>query len=190
MRRLIYVPIIHSEADMGSLAGILKNEYEQKYGREKWRQHLIKINNLWSDIEECFNRKHLCYRLVRIYQDGLPVCGNELQIVKDIANKGSKNHRLLLKLVEKGATLMGTEDPVLLMKEYQLLKDATAKKDIDKHTGKLQCFMSKRDSFIAGRISETLKKGETGILFMGMLHQLENRLPSDIYVEYIRPPDQ
>lgn len=41
-RRLIYVPIIHTEVDMGSLAESFKKEYMKKYGTHKWEQHLKK----------------------------------------------------------------------------------------------------------------------------------------------------
>ena len=92
-RRLIYVPIIHTEVDMGSLAESFKKEYIQKYGVRKWNQHLKKINDLWTDIEAHLQQKDLCYRKVKVYQDGLPVCGKELQIVRDIANSGGKNHQ-------------------------------------------------------------------------------------------------
>src|SRR5574340_688183 len=152
-RRLIYVPIIHTEVDMGSLAEALKKEYIKKYGMHKWHQHLKKIDDLWIWIEEYLNQKNLCYHKVRIYQDGLPVCGNELQIVQDIANKGGRNHQLLLKLINKGATLMGTEDPALLMKEYQLIKNATTGKINEKDTVRHN-YLAERDAFIARRINE------------------------------------
>jgi hypothetical protein len=42
----------------------------------------------------------------------------------------------------------------------------------------------KRDQYIADRIEQTLQIGETGILFLGMLHALENQLHKDIRVIY------
>ena len=91
---------------MGSLAESLKKEYIKKYGMHKWEQHLKKINDLWTGIEERLNQKNLRYNQVKVYQDGLPVCGKELEIVQDIANSGGKNHQLLLKLIHEGATLV------------------------------------------------------------------------------------
>lgn len=184
-RRLIYVPIIHTEVDMGSLAESFKKEYMKKYGTHKWEQHLKKINDLWTGIEERLNQKNLCYDHVRVYQDGLPVCGKELQIVRDIANSGGRNHQLLLKLIRKGATLMGTEDPALLIKEYQLIKDATLQKSTGKDTTGRTNYIAERDAFIANRIDKTLMDGETGILFLGMLHKVDEKLSSDIVVDYL-----
>lgn len=184
-RRLIYVPIIHTEVDMGSLAESFKKEYIKKYGTRKWGQHLKKINDLWTGIEERLNQKNLCYDHVKVYQDGLPVCGKELQIVRDIANSGGRNHQLLLKLIRKGATLVGTEDPALLIKEYQLIKDAAQRKSTGKDTTNRTNYIAERDAFIAKRIDKTLMDGETGILFLGMLHKVDEKLPSDIVVDYL-----
>ena len=184
-RRLIYIPIIHTEVDMGSLAASLKKEYIQKYGIDKWDHHLEKIDDLWIGIEERLNQKHLCYSLVKVYQDGLPVCGKELQIVQDIAKMGGKNHQLVLNLVHQGATLVGTEDPALLIKEYQLIKSATSGKRPEDNPNKRHNYVAERDAFIVRQIDRTLKDGETGILFLGMLHRVDEMLPTDIAVEYL-----
>ncbi len=184
-RRLIYVPIIHTEADMGSLSESLKKAYINKYGMVKWKQHLQKINDLWTGIDARLEQRHLDYRLVRVYQDGLPVCGKELEIVQDIANSGGRNHQLLLKLIQKGATLMGTEDPALLIKEYQLIKYAGAQKDAKTGADGRSDYVAERDAFIAQRIDATLKDGETGILFLGMLHKVDGKLPPAIVVDYL-----
>lgn len=189
-RRLIYIPIIHTEVDMGSLAESLKKEYIQKYGAQKWNQHLKKINDLWTYIEEHLQQRNLCYRKVKVYQDGLPVCGKELQIVRDIANRGGRNHQLLLKLIDKGATLVGTEDPALLLKEYQMIKDAATRKGSEKGKEGHHNFMAERDAFIVRRIDETLHDGETAILFLGMLHKVDKKVPSDVVVEYLMPEGQ
>ena len=58
---------------MGSLAEPLKKEYIKKYGIHKWEQHLKKINDLWTGIEERLNQRNLRYNQVKVYQDGLPV---------------------------------------------------------------------------------------------------------------------
>ncbi len=187
-RQLIYIPIIHTDIDMGSLVGPLKEKYIQKYGVHKWHEHLKKIQDLWNNIEQYLKQKKLCYKHVKIYQDGLPVCGNELQIVQDMAKKGGRNHQLLLNLVNKGATLMGTEDPVLLMKEYQLIKDEAVQENTKKSVREKFNYIDERDTFIVRRIDETLKDGETGILFLGMLHKVIGKLPSDIVVEHLKIP--
>jgi len=42
--------------------------------------------------------------------------------------------------------------------------------------------LQRRDQFVAERINQTLKEGETGILFMGAHHKVLNFLPADIAV--------
>ncbi|HWR11650.1 MAG TPA: hypothetical protein VN445_07505 [Rectinemataceae bacterium] len=104
---------------------------------------------------------------------------------------GSLNHRLLLRLKEKGATIMGTESAELLIEEYQLAKKileaGNAREAViteAKHRETSDLLLEKRDAFIAARIDQTLRMGETGILFLGMLHNPAPHLPKDIRVMY------
>ncbi len=110
-RSLLYVPIIHSPADLGALRQPVRRLLMGKLGREVWQRNVNRVERLWSDIREAVTGAELDYDRVRIYQDGLPNCGRELQIVADLANAGSRNHQLLMQLEEKGATIMGTESP-------------------------------------------------------------------------------
>ena len=130
MRLIILVPIIHTEQDMGSFSDQAKQEYVQKYGLAKWEQHLEVIHGLWTGIRQLIwqliEALTLPYERIRLYQDGLPECGREEELVKEVAGRGSKNHQLLLDLMQKGAALMGTESPELLMQELTLLRAGLA----------------------------------------------------------------
>jgi len=42
--------------------------------------------------------------------------------------------------------------------------------------------LEKRDRYIAAQIARTLDPGETGLIFLGMLHSLVGRLPRDIEI--------
>jgi hypothetical protein len=129
-----------------------------------------------------------------VYQDGLPICDKEEEIVADLAKMGSPNFKILLRLKEVGATIMGTESSSLLIEEYhqtkQILKISEAGGSIqdanviEKHRKASSLLLEKRDAFIAARIDQTLQSGETGILFLGMLHNPVKFLPSDIHVQY------
>jgi len=127
---------------------------------------------------------------VRLYQDGLPVCGREAEIVADLAQKGSRNHQLLLRLMAQGAILMGTESGELLLQEYQLARQALTSRTpraaelAARRRSRGEALLEQRDRFIARRIHETLQKGEAGLLFVGMLHAVERFLPKDIKVVY------
>ncbi|MGQ0708639.1 MAG: hypothetical protein ACT4NV_02710 [Rhodoferax sp.] len=191
MRTLIVIPMIHGEQDMGSLLGQVKHEYVRRYGDEKWSEHLQSIDSVWTGIRQLITLLDLPYARVRLYQDGLPLCGKEIDIVRDVAAHGSKNHQLLLELVERGARLMGTEDPRLLLEEYQFHKDALqggSPVPAQSREQQSRRLLSERDSFIAGHIDQTLAPGEIGLLFLGIAHCVEPLLRADILVKHLLPP--
>lgn len=192
MRKLIYIPIIHTEVDMGSVSEEVKKEYLSKYGKSKWLKHLDLISNLWETIRKRLLKMPVVYNKARLYQDGLPVCGKELEIVKELAGMGSKNHLLLMDLVDMGATLMGTEDPGLLLQEHKMIKEIVGargknhvKERLEEYRKHSDDLLVKRDDFIAKRICETLQDGETGILFIGALHKVDKRVPRGIRLVYL-----
>jgi hypothetical protein len=125
-RRLLHVPIIHTQADMGALGEAFKRAVINQLGERKWQLKADLVEQVWTAIEQALAGLNLRYELVRIYQDGLPVCGHELRIVNELARAGSRNHRLLLRMHQRGATLMGTESAELLVEEYQLAKQLLA----------------------------------------------------------------
>jgi hypothetical protein len=109
-----------------------------------------------------------------------------LEIVRDIAQQGSKNHQLLVELAERGAAIMGTEDAQLLVEEYLRLRDGLQKnsKTADR-LSPAEDLLRRRDLYIANRIRETLSEGETGILFIGLLHKVDEKLSQDMEVTYL-----
>ena len=193
MRLLILVPIIHTEQDMGSFSEQVKQTYVQKYGLAKWEQHLEVINELWSAIRQLIEAMALPYARIRLYQDGLPECGREEKLVKEMAGRGSKNHQLLLDLMQKGATLMGTESPGLLRQELTLLRaglaapPASEQADAAPAIDEGRKLLAERDHYIAQRINDTLCADEIGFLFLGMAHSIEALLPPDIQVKHLLP---
>ena len=196
-RVLIYIPIIHTQADMGALARSVRRVTIRKLGRQAWKRNVDVIGGLWEEIRRTVEGWDLPWENVRLYQDGLPRCGREAEIVADLAGAGSPNHQLLLSLMKKGATLMGTESPDLLLEEYRLVQRILAAKDPEeaarieaRHEARSRSLLARRDQYIARRLNESLRAGETGLLFLGMLHSLDSRLAKDIRVTYpiLRPP--
>lgn len=188
MRRLIYIPIVHSEVDFGSLTHNLRKRYIDHFGLSGWRQRVKGIDALWEEIRRRILALALeiDFRKLKVYQDGLPICGRELEIVRDLARQGSKNHLLLMELAERGATIMGTEDAQLLVEEYLCLRDGLER---DGETGDRvnsgEDLLSRRDLYIATRIKDTLGEGESGILFIGLLHKVDEKLSQDIEMSYL-----
>lgn len=177
MKRVILVPVIHNFADLGSLAESVRAHYVRRFGPQVWGQREQAVKRLWDAIRKAIDALALDYRSVRIYQDGLPVCGKEERIVEELAGAGSLNHQLVLELVRKGAMLAGTEDPQLLIREYQLQRrqigpaaDAAATPSSPNEAAEV---LAARDQCIAQRIAATLQSGETGLLFLGAAHRMD-----------------
>lgn len=194
-RTLYHVPIIHTQADMGDLGESIRRSNLQALGRAAWQKKRAAVDRMWTAIETFINDLDLDFKTVRLYQDGLPVCGRERDIVVALAGRGSRNHQLLLNLTKKGASIVGTESPELLIEEYRLLKAHMSPQKIlrfpraaDRDRSRSAELLQKRDRFIAMRINNTLQSRETGILFLGMLHSLESLLADNIRVISV-PPD-
>jgi len=201
-RKLIYFPIIHTHDDLGAFRESVRRATLRKIGIEGLKRKVKAIDLICTAIENVIDEFSLSYEMVRLYQDGLPVCGKEKEIVHELAESGSRNHRLLIRLMERGATLMGTESLELLLREYELLKHSHDSEDIIKNDRnrspsriatrssiavpeeRSESLLKMRDQYIARRINSTLLKSETGILFLGMLHSVEEMLDGDIQVLY------
>ncbi len=188
-RSLILVPIVHTLEDLGSQKGLVVRESLRTGGRTALKKKTEAIRELWERIEQYIEDLPLRWQDVRIFQDALPVSGREKEIVTELAAGGSLNHQLILKLLERGAILMGTESPELLLAEYEMTKRVLEshghgiRSSGEKEQG--DPILERRDQFIADRINNTLRSGETGILFLGLLHSVEPFLEDDI--EVVRP---
>jgi hypothetical protein len=190
-RTLIYCPVIHSVVDLGALGTPVQTATRTAHGADAWRRRVHTVDQMWNEIERLIEAMDLDLKRTRLYQDGLPVCEHEFEIVKEMTYKGSRNHRILMRLHTKGATLMGTESAPLLLQEYKLAKrilapdqgelDGDERDALQMHAREL---LKARDRFIAERINTTLAPGEVGILFLGMLHDVAPWLDPDIQVAY------
>ncbi len=189
MRKIVLIRIVHTAADMGSMSEGLIKEGIAKIGREKWLENQRRIEKFWDEVKKEIDALNLDYSKVRVYQDGLP-CGGELglKIVRETADKGSKNYQIVGMLIEKGAAIEATESPGLLRKEYEHIKaivTATAEEEkaeaVRRYEKIKDELMQERDAYIAKVIDATLKDGETGLLFIGAAHNI--KVATDIEVK-------
>lgn len=177
---------------MGTLAGSMRKAYVEKLGEEKWRQRAEAVEEMWEGIKKRIQAIHLPFKKVKVYQDGLPICGKEKEIIDELAKRGSLNHVLVQWLLCQGATLVGTEDPGLLRREYGHLRNIaearthqekeTLIRAFEKEAGEL---LKGRDRVIRDRILATLQPGEIGILFIGLLHKVDELIPLDVEISYL-----
>lgn len=183
---------------MGSLAAEL--------GRHRHKSSIDPINDFWQQMSEAVLSLDLSYDKVRLYQDSLPCCGFEMEIVRDLTAQGSSNFQLLQTLLDRGASLEGTESIELLMEELRWAKrmsrlPAGDLEDLNLGSAGLGSGSSgtaglneqqrtpaelivARDQFIAERILQTLRPDEEGLLFIGMLHDVATWMDPSITVRY------
>jgi len=178
-RRLYYVPILHTHTDLGGLV----DDVRKKIGDDVFDRRQQIISAIWDRVEAWADALDVPAGRCKVYQDGLPLCGHESQIVQELAEKQSRNHQLLARLTARGAELVGTESPDLLVREYELAR-SIVKPDADKTALEPLAIrlLAERDEFIAQRINRTLGTGEIGILFIGMLHNVHRHLEPDIEI--------
>ncbi|MDI6779424.1 MAG: hypothetical protein QME25_04430 [Bacteroidota bacterium] len=192
MRTLIYIPIIHTSSDLGSLAEDITKKGIADLGEDVWKEHRRAVEGFWDAISHYFDSVDVSR--IKIYQDGMVAEGEVGQkIVEEGVKSESKNYELISRLLQKGAILVKTEDFALVKKERDHLVELTkAMTRIEKLTAYLRYkliknqLLKKRDKFIANRINETLNKGETGIIFIGAYHNIIPELPEDIQVKEIK----
>jgi len=177
---------------MGSIAEPLKKEYIIRYGLKRWGEHIKAIDSMWRGIRQKIFNLGLDYHKTKVYQDGLPVCNKELAIAYDLAQAGNENYKIILELVQRGANLVGTEDPGLLLEEYNYIKAVTKINDLKEKDQAIKKYekvaleiLKRRDEYITNKIRKTLLEGETGILFMGLRHKVDEKLSKDIEVSYL-----
>jgi hypothetical protein len=196
MRKVIYVPIIHTSADFGSVASEIEKRIIEQYGAEKWERHKKAISDFWDSVSDYF--RSLDVEGFKIYQDGLVADGElGMKIVKVAADSGSKNYLLVYNLVERGATIMKTEDINIVKKERDfVVKMAQTKSFIKRLLRYIRYMLYKerllrqRDEYIVKVIDETLKEGDTGIVFLGALHNVVAMLPQDIEVIEVKKKEE
>jgi len=190
MRTLIYVPIIHSTADMGSLADVSVRSGFFDSGHNLWQKHSDTINGYWQAIESYFDYADFSGRETKIFQDGMFADGEmATKIINEGIRAGSKNSEIVARLIVKGARLIQTEDFKMVKDEYDAIqyimksKNAFAKiYHLLRYKALKPVLLSKRDRYISHRIAQTLGTNETGILFIGAYHYIINLLPDDISV--------
>ncbi|MDI6884965.1 MAG: hypothetical protein QMD22_01170 [archaeon] len=189
-KKLLIIPVAHSEAEMGSLRNDISQIIEGAMGWDRRERHREEVYTFWENLKELLTQilKDVNIELVKVYQDGIPV-GGELgvKLVEECARNGSQNFQIISSLLEKGATLEKTEDVQLLKEEYEILKniinaktDSEREKLAGRYKKRLHELTEERDKYIAGRIKETLKEGMLGILFIGAAHNILPYLSPEI----------
>lgn len=189
-RKLMLIPIVHSEKEMGSLKSDISEMIDRKFGKEKRDQHRKDVALFWDNLRSIVGTvlATIDGSTIRIYQDGIPI-GGEIgaKLVAMGAKDGIPNHQIVLSIIEHGGVLEKTESPALLKEEYEIIKAiVNAKTDMErealseKHKSRLYELTIERDRYIAQQIHESLKDGQYGMLFIGATHDVAQYIDKDI----------
>jgi len=186
MRTLLWVPIVHTPAEMGFAQQAVREIKSQLYGAPWTARYEEEVNRFWDELEQ----RVADVMVDRVYNDSLPLGGEAgREFVAKIAAGGSRNYRLLARLVAKGAQLEATENPRLLQEEVEHLQRIVSAPSLAEKTAlaaryrrRLQALTQERDRYIARRINESLREGERGLLFLGGSHDVRPYLDKDIAV--------
>lgn len=186
MRSLLYIPIIHEEADLGSAGPALAQSGSSLAGGRRWDLHKQTVRGFWDEVERCLRR--FDPRNIRVYQDGLAADGAlGRRIAEEASRRGSRNYQIILALLDSGADLRATEDPELLLLEGTRLHGhhGTSTSAVPH-----QELLERRDAYIARKINSTLREGELGVLFVGAGHAVIAALAEDIAVRRFKDPEK
>lgn len=166
---LYIILIAHTYTDMGSMRDEipLDEQYEAKVTRD-WVEIFRYLRGLPPDF----------LASLRIYQDGLVNAPTRI-VDKIVDETQTANFEILRWLKGQAAQILGTENPALLMEEHQSLQaiinypDGEAKSAARlAYLKKSSLLLEERDQYMAQRIKETLPNGETGLLFIGVAHNI------------------
>ncbi|MDO9325786.1 MAG: hypothetical protein Q7T80_12630 [Methanoregula sp.] len=188
-RKLILIPIVHSEKEMGLLKNDISDMIDRKFGKEKRDQYRRDVALFLENLKTLVNPvlENPDVTAIRLYPDGIPF-GGEIgaKLVAMGAADGIPNHQIALSIIEHGGVPEKTESPALLKEEYEIIKAiVNAKTDperealSEKHKLRLYEPTLERDKFIAQRIDESLKSGPNGMLFIGATHDVVPYLNPD-----------
>jgi hypothetical protein len=183
MKPLLYhVPVVHGASDLGSLGPMIERRRQEVCPRNRWKRHKAIVDQFWNGITVFFQTIDALG--LKIYQDGM-VSGGELglRIIREGAASGSRNHQVVLDLLQRGALLQPTEDIELLKQEYRRALDLARRHSHYESLAALlgyktagEQILEKRDRFIAEAVLATLRPGERGVLFMGAFHDVTRHL--------------
>lgn len=190
-RILYYVPMIHTDKELGDLGLIIKTLREKAYGKSASNHDEKAIEVLWEKIRLWVYQTIVDARGLIIYQDGMPVGPREKihQLFNLILAEHHQSPLFILtkELIDIGAVLEGTEDINLVTKRASIYREIYQAAEKCQNLGDIQNFIVQKveeqdelifqaDRFIAKRINETLPKGGRGILFMGYKHKVNEEI--------------
>ncbi len=195
MGTLLHVPVIHESPDLGVVASLVDRRGAELAGRERWERHKRTVAGFWDAMEGFF--RALDPHGMKIFQDSLAADGSLARLIlEEGAARGSRNHRIVLDLLDRGAVAVKTEDIGMLKEEYERALKLAG--DASPGTGVLAMIawppkpddlLKRRDRHIARIVEENLGREGRGILFIGAFHDVLAELSSEVAVLRVKDRD-
>ena len=169
-RKLYFVPLLYGGQDQPEDYTAIFNKY--------WEQVARQITDLTLKLGE----------VNRIYHELIALPGEDgLKAIKEL---NEKSHDVIRSCLEKKAQLEAVEGSDILTEFMDWSRCLIIGLQNPQVVSKVYDFYieagKKRNEYIAGKIDETLKENEIGLLLMRENHQVQ--FPSDIQVFYVAPP--
>jgi hypothetical protein len=103
MRTLIYVPIIHSVADMGNMGAELRRKSASGVCENKWQKHTDTVNGYWDAIGSYFENIDQYIPRIKIYQNRMFVDGEmSLKFLSEGIKAEIINSKIVSRLINGG----------------------------------------------------------------------------------------
>lgn len=169
-RKLYFVPLIYG-------------------GKDLPKDYLIKFHKYWNQVaKQVAELAAKLGEVNRIYHELIAASGEDG--MKTIAGLSEKSHKIVRSCLEKKAQLEAVEGSDILTEFMDWSRCLIIGLQNPQVVSKVYDFYTeagkKRNEYIAGRIDETLKENEIGLLLMRENHQVQ--FPADIQVFYVAPP--
>ena len=180
MPTLYYVPMVHTPQELGSLKDAILIARTKLCGEKATSKFLQEVEDYWQEVARRIQhiglyRPKIASRL-HIFVDGLPNTEEALvkKIVEELITQKIPVYLIIEKLRENGATICGTEDLKLLLREHRYWTEISQGKTHDQTTA--QELLRGRDQAIAQHINAVVPDEESGLLFIGRAHNVISKL--------------
>jgi len=172
-RTLLRIPRMFTKEDLSRMDPRLPEDYDEK------------AKEFWTYVDSRLSA--LGVRIKKIYLESIGVVGKRHLDMLGIADPAQ--HKVVKKLLDSGAELIEAESPELVLETMSWMQrmqdvfttdrgeDVSAVQAIGEF---MQESLRERDEFVGRKVDESLKEGETGVLFMDLSRRID--MPSDVRV--------
>lgn len=169
-RTLIVIPRMYTKDEFKEETSYVSDDYEAK-SEEFWNYVTEKVSVFRG-------------RIKKVFRESLSM--NTKESLLALSENDERSYSVLVSLLEDGAKLESTEDPILIgeTESWIRMMRGTPNEAISELYGQS---LAERNRYVANRIDQSLREGEVSVLLIDSRRRLE--LPQDIRVIRVCPFD-